>query len=360
MPFAPIYDIRTWRCVTTSNDTLRYRPGLVTFLRRLFLAGLCAVGIFLVESGYRSLANPPSSVSFLDRPEIQQELQEDQTRALEGIRSRMSDEEYQRLVTDAEATHKERLAELAAAQERPDQIVRVTGVLRRPFQGFLAAVGALALLSCLWNRLTITANARGELAFSSVFFWPRTGYVPLAALQGIQIFAVERFGKKRPLSPPDHHWEWIVKIAAAKGCPSPQFHVLRERSQPQMHGMGPTPVQALVQALHRLTGLPVRPPELISARRVGRRGVEYDKSLGGISTTPVSHERHEFSRGETIPDELKARIASMTGNRIESLPGGGNRTVTQEITVTDDNGQSVTYGSIDELPAEVRRRLGLP
>ena len=359
MPFVPIYDIRTWRCVASTTDSLRYHPGLVTFLRRLFLAGLCAVGIFAIETGYRSLANPLARSSFLDRPEIQQELQEDHARALEAIRSSMSEDEYLRLVAEAESTHNQRLAELAAAQKRPDEIVRALGVVRQSLEGILAAVAVLALLSCLWNRLTLTRNAREELEISSFFFWPRTGYVALASLYGIQILAVERYGKKRPMSPPDHHWEWIVKFAAAQGSPAPQFHIFKQRRPPGMQGMGPAPVQELAQALHLLTGLPVSPPALISAQRVGRRGVVYDKSMNEPMVSPVRHEARHFSKEEEIPPEIKARIAAMTGNRTELLPGGATRSTRQQIVVTDEQGRSISYDSVDELPEEVRRRFGL-
>lgn len=359
MPFIPVYDIRTWRCVTATREELRFRPGLVTLLRRLFLAGLCALGIFMVEFTFRGAANTAPQTSLPAHGERRQEVSEDLARAFEAIRNSISEEEYQRLLAEADAGHTQRLAEMTAARERSAHVERAFGLIRQPLLGVLATVGIMAVLSCLWNRLSVARNARGELEIFSFFLWPRTGYVSLAALHGIQIFAVERLGKKRPMSPPDHHWEWIVKLVSTDGSPAPQFHILRERRPPGMRGMGPAPVRELAQALHLMTDLPVSPPELINAQRAGGRGVVYDRSLNDLKVTPVRQETWNFSRNEEIPSEIRAQISGMTGNRTEVLPGGVTRSMRQEIVVTDEQGRSISYNSIDELPDDVRRRLGL-
>lgn len=373
MRAAPTYPIYTWRQASRDESELRYRPTLRTVLHRLAITFVCLLFAALFQWGQVGLEDRLSSPSrSATAPETIRELQAAEENLIESMRGTLGEAATERIVRQANAERELRAQAAAATITRFEQTRRFLDTGRHGLIGLFVLLGVYAPLSCLWNRVTISRTPEGQLAIKSFMILPRTTYWPLDDFYAIRTFAMEHYGFRRRGGLLYHRWEWLVQLSF-KGRPhlpfhgsaglafsemSPQFHIHRERHQPSLPGRAPEVVRDLVKGLRAVTGLKAEPPQLIEGRIVGRKRVVYNATLRESQETPVAHEQHVFRSGDPIPEDIKARIAAMTGNRTEELPCGALRSVSQQIIV-DEDGRKVTYNSIDELPEHIRRRLGL-
>ncbi|MBX3178123.1 MAG: hypothetical protein KF886_12220 [Candidatus Hydrogenedentes bacterium] len=374
MRVAPNISLYTWRLVAREENLLRFRPTLHTALRRSAFTLLCFLIAGFLEWNHlrrdHRLFEPVDFTRSSLSPEEREAAQRDAEAAFEGILDEAAMARVREEAAARQAAHQRNLAE---ETERYNTVRRGLFYAHYGAVGFLVLAGAVAPLSCLWNRVTIRRTREDELEIRSFVFRPRTARWPLHEFYGIRTFVKERYSFYRNGRIASHHWEWIVQIAL-RGQPqmplgsglslgfggaAPQFIVFREKHQPSLIGKAPGPVRDLVKGLRELTGLMAEPPQIVEGQVVGRRKVAYRASIAETEETPVATRRHTFRPGDPIPEDLRARIAAMTGDRTEELPDGGQRHFTQDIVVTDEQGRSVRYASIDDLPEEVRRRLGL-
>jgi len=374
MRAAPTYQLYTWRQTAADQYEIRYRPTLWTVLHRL---AITAVSLFIAgcwEWGHQRLERRLyEPVDYTISPEREAEYRAAQEAALASIGEVLEPEVLERIAAEAEVERAARARRAAEETARANQLRRVLLYVHYGIVGFFVIVGILPPLTCLWSRVTITRTPQGELAIRSCVLWPRTTRWPLRDFHSIRTVAKEQYGFYRRGGIASHNWVWYVQLPVGGqpqiplsgvggvvfGNASPQFQVYREKYQPSMIGKAPEPVRELVKALRALTGLEAEAPRLVEGRIVGRKKVAYTVAGGDETAIPVAHQEHVFRHGEAIPDDLRRRIAAMTGDRIEALGDGTARSFTQEITVTDEAGRQVSYGSIDELPEDVRRRLGL-
>jgi hypothetical protein len=365
MKFVPIYQIRHWRCTTGRSGTLRYRPTLRNLLTRFFWTALCALLIVAVEWAYRDTfsGQAPVSPTQTERENIA-EMERDLATA---TRELVGDEAFVEIERDMAAT---RSAPVAKAL-----LARIIDYVRWGVVGFLALVGVLVPLSWLWNRLGISVTPQGELEVSSWFFLPRRRRWDVTALGPIRTLVMERFSYSRRGRLEYHHWEWIVQIPlqGAHGMPfsggldiafqsmGPQFNVYCEKQRPSLVGRAPEPVREIVKGLRGLTGLDAEVPQVVEGRRTGPRGrgVTHTLSHSVENVQPVVRSDHFFRNDEEIPEQIRAQFRAMAGDREDMTPDGIRRIVKNDIVVRDAEGNETTYRSVDDLPDEVRRRLGL-
>jgi len=339
MRFLPAYRLRSWRRIDSGGPVLRYRPSLVTVAHRLIVTLVCLVVAAGVEWSFQRAGFVPMS------------------------------------------THLARgsFVEIISSTCRSLAAGRFTGVGnlielgRFSVTGMLLLVGLMAPLSCLWNRLSLYVTQENDVVLKSVFLWPRRVRYPLNSFSSIRTFAIERyqFGEYGRLE--GHYWEWIVQLSI-QGQPrlpfpgsaglaftsvGPQFHVYRERFQPSMLGRAPEPVRVLVKGLREVTGLPAEPPQLVEGRITGRGRVAYNAAIQENAAEPVARFEGRVGAGEPLPDAIKARLAGMRGATASTDASGVERVVSQRIEVTGADGQKQVYNSIDELPDDIRQRLGL-
>ena len=374
MRAAATYPIHTWRQKGGAENELRYRPTVWTVLRRLAITAVCFLIAGLWEwnhqRGERQLYNP---VDYTASPEREAEYQAAREQSVESLREVLDPEAIERILAEADAGRAERDRRAAGATAQYNQVRLALLYVHYGIFGFFVFVGLYPPLSCLWNRVTITRTPQGELAITSFFVWYRTRYWPLEDFYAIRTFAKEEYGFNRRGVVNAHNWVWYVQLSL-RGQPqmplsgaaglvfgpsSPQFQVYKERHQPSMIGKAPEPVRELVKGLRALTGLKAEPPQLLEGRIVGRKKVAYQATMAEVEATPVTRRQHTFRPGEPIPEDIRAQIAAMTGDRVEEQADGVIHHVQQDIVVTDEQGRSVRYASIEDLPEEVRRRLGL-
>ena len=401
MRAVPTYRIHTWRQTSPNEEELRYRPTLRTVLNRLPVTAICFLGAGLWAWGFNdlehrlggpvssaqrftgvpllyppglgplrreSLVAPNEPTTASPTPAVQEGLQAPQQEHATPPSEALVAEFIEHANLDAALARAKHRAEI----ERRSHARFFAQYAHYGITAFFALLGVYAPLSCLWNRVTVSRTRHGEVKIESFFLRPRTAYWPVDAFHAIRTFAVEHYGFSRYGKITYHRWEWLVQLSLkgqphmpflgsaglASGEMSPQFHIYQEKRQPSMIGKAPEPVRELVKGLRAITGLKAEAPELIEGRRVGRRNVAYRHQFTEEEGMPVSRQEFVFKHGEPLPDHIRARISGMhTG--LQHRPGGVIRNTTQTIVVRDEAGNEITYGSVDELPEEVRRRLGL-
>ncbi len=376
MSVAPSYGIHTWNQTSLGDRGLCYRPSLRTFVRRLVITAVCALVVGGTEYGYRRIAAPPPIASPVTEEELRK-FEETRPALEESLRGMLGDEVYAQVLREAEAAKAQRegqrAQQAAKAEARLAPLRQAFNYAHYGIIGLFSFIGLLAPLSCLWSRVTVTRTAQGELVIKRRALLSSTTHWPVDGFHGIRTFAMEHYGFDRYGRPNAHGWAWIVPLSfkgnphlpslgstgVSFGAMSPQFHIDQEKRQPNMVGKAPEAVRDLVKGLRAITGLQAEPPQLVEGRIVGRRKVAYDAPVGAVKEELISREEHAYRRGEAIPEHIKARIAGMTGGLTDALPHGVKGVIRQEIVVRDDEGNEVTYESMDDLPEEVRRRLGL-
>lgn len=331
MRILPSYNLCTWRCRETGEQTICCRPTVYTLSRRILFSVLCAgaAWFFHWTLGATDL----------------------RTLVSQGFD----------------------LAQAGSLLAPPWSLDEVLMLIHAGILGMLLVAALLAPLSCLWNHVTLSRSRDDELVVRSFLLLPRTARWPLSAGGSICTLVMERYGFNRHGRLTEHYWEWIVELSlGATPVPSlpagpglifgeigPRFQVYRERQQPALVGRAPEPVRILVKGLRSLTGFKAHPPQLLEGQRVGRRRIAYRRSFQHVEEEPVIHRSGQLGPGEQLPEEIRARMAEFRDRPSGVLPDGIPFTASQTIVVTDESGQQRVYHSVDELPEEVRRRLGL-
>lgn len=374
MKLVPTYNLRAWKLASADENKIVFRPGLFTAVIRARYAIAVAILFLCVEFALRAVPDPPMRSPHIpeaDRArltQMEQQLRDD-------MRETMTEAEYRDFERRIETQQQDRLNRL---QEQADQsrqrLQWITNGARILF-GSLFGLALLAPISCLWARMTVTRDVRGEISLFSWGVIPRWRRWPQDHFERITTWAMERYWFTRHGDLLNHAWEWHV-VLSPKGLPSmpytgdvalsnespgPQFLVSRQKHQPTSDERAPEKVRQLVKALRSLTGLPADPPKIIEGE--ASRGWFRPKVTRRASHTmdmPISTQTHTqtFNSIDEIPPELRERFAEMlrSGN-VTRRPDGTLEASTSRVIHSETFSGDEIDANLDRLPPEIREQV---
>ena len=216
--------------------------------------------------------------------------------------------------------------------------------------GVLIGVALLPALSCLWSRIRLRHDLRGNLELFSWILVPRTRSLPLNSYAKLQFGAEEQRHKPRRSPVEVIRWRWVVVLAAKQDengmcrVRPLMFHLRDQKDRPREGGRPPEIVGALAEWLRTQGGFPAEGPR-IRPMEGGRMG-GWTLSSG---TGPVSmgHTERTYHSLEEMPPELRQRVEGM-------MAQGAGVHREQRFICRGNDGIEREYASLDEMPPEVR------
>lgn len=373
MRSVPIYDLRSWALRTQDANHVVYRPTIRTVLLRFRWTLFCTVLALLLLYSTREFRDPPAPLTLT---ESEGELavggnREERERLLDQVGQedldRTTEEIIQRnVVHDAVTT---------AERERFEKIrMGMLGGVDALF-AVLVVLGLLPPLTCLWARVAIHTNSRGELTISRVSLWPRRRHWPQGHFAGIATWAMERYRFSPHGGIQKHAREWIVQLSPA-GLPSmpfvgngvfaaeemsPLFLVYRQKRQPAPKERAPEPVREFVKILRGLSNLPAHPPKVVEGRLTRgflRLRIMPSAPYTVTETLPISSETHTYASFEEIPREVREKMIEMlrTGD-VTRHPDGTIEAVSQNIECTKTLKGDEIETNWHEIPPQMREEI---
>jgi hypothetical protein len=308
-----------------------------------------APGDYQLEDWYIA-ARDPQSITF--RP------------SLKTLLGRLAITLVAAIVVGVLAALKDTLTSLGALPEGGDAIATVIDAGIWLLMGFAGLVGILSPLSTLWQKLTVSRGVRGTLRIKASRILGSTREWPLEALRTIGVIVQERV--VRPARGPQQHlgYLWRVGVVGNDGQWCVDLHIDREKSTP-LEGRLSDRTRQCVEALQQITGLPYsgspvliedgfeprvmdKPPDIMpGATQITERSGNITRH---VSTSTSSKTYHSL---DEMPPDMRARVEAMMAqgrnSDVESF-------VSEQITITDEHGNTRTYKSVEEMPPDVRAR----
>lgn len=346
---APVIHMLGWRCVKRSANGLSFRPGAGTLKYRLMALALGAVLMGITHLALTPLMAGPQPV-FTDAERAQ--IVEMQFQLNELARE-LTDNDRERIADRAEV----RSAHFARAQEQAAWMHRAAGTGYTVLMVLFGVCGLLPVVSLAWNRVNLWTDAGGRLMIHRWGLFPRTRTIPIASLGGIQLAArehVERWPSGKHSSVPySAGWRWRLRLMTTAGGRAAEFVLLHERDRPRDGAPPPEPVRLFADTLERMTGLRCTPPVVEDSARLNRRGGAARHSLRRDSfSTHIPLD--DPGALDELPPALRAQVEA-------ALRGEGGASVSHfastAVTVTDEQGRTRSYDSIEDLPPDIRARL---
>ncbi|MCL4694616.1 MAG: hypothetical protein KJ060_19155 [Candidatus Hydrogenedentes bacterium] len=296
-----------WNVYRNTDESLVYRPGMKTLLRRLAWSFVAVVLIVGVQYGYHEAI---SRLTILEPRGTEVGVVGPDEQVAAGLR-------YARIALTI----------------------------------LLGGSAILVPLLALIEQLTIRQDVRGDLVIARRQLWPRTVSCPGASLSPLSVIAREQ---ARSGGNHSNGYQWIVLTYSdpARGGTgtSLEFHVDHSQFPPTSTDRLPERAATFVDALRRLTGVEYQGPIVTEADpfRSVRRG-QYRRR------GPVVTKRFTKTFGN-VPPELQGEVESLMARLGENSGSGFQHEVirTERITVKDADGNVRTYNSAEELPPEMR------
>ena len=343
-----IYAFTDWALQPLRGDSISYRPGTSTLLRRLAFTLLVAVmigGAYAYEERMHAssrLAKPSPELQRETR-QIEKRLREDEAR----LRETMTDEQwakYQHTLADTRAGREDRIED---AKKRSASFMRRAGQVSLIVFGLLAGFGILAPLSCLWQRIVVERDPRNNLVVRSLVLLPKTTAFPIDGFRCATVLAQEVRTSRRTGNRPVG-WRWRVVLANDTG--GVEFWPDQQKHRPGPDTVSPRTAHFL-QRLKLLTGLLCTKPQQVEWHS-GRAGA-YRTGRTLVTTSEPVVERHVYRSPDEMPSHLRRRAEEMVTKARER----GISSVTREqIMIRDSDGNAHTYNSVEEMPPDVRAR----
>jgi hypothetical protein len=201
--------------------------------------------------------------------------------------------------------------------------------------GLIGLAGLLAPLSCLWNRIAIDCDARGNLVVTAWKLLPRTKTWPMDSFSRMYVLAQSvvtgQRGVRRLLG-----YRWQVRL---EGAHSVEFRPDFQKDAPMPGKFSPRTAQFLA-ALSQLTGLSCEAPVVVDPSGP-RTNVACQRVSGGAPIVQT------YSSLDDLPEEFRAQVNQVrTEAMISNTP--------QTIRFRDADGREHTYQSPEEMPPEIR------
>lgn len=294
-----------WRRVRDHASGAAFRPGLGTVWYRLIISATVAM--------FMAIAH------FVLLPFLSEREPTRTEAALESARSEVSqiaagvldDEALARIEARAET----REAARSRTEQRDARIRQAVSIGYPILMGVPAMAALLPLVSLAWNRLHLTRDTGGNLVIAHRGLLPSRRPVPLAAVTGIRVVALQhtslRLGgawKYRSYLVAAG-WRWRVALETAQpGAYTAEFVVQHTADKPVPGRPAPQTVRDLVQSLHRLTGLPVTGPVVVYDPRVRENDPGGFRSTKAIPLEGPDGRVRRYRAVEEMPPGVRARF----------------------------------------------------
>lgn len=352
-PRPRLYSMLNWSLRTSSANRLVFRPSLYNvFWRGLFallMGGILAAALYAYKPWLPSAPAPATPT-----PE-QQELQRDVERL--ARESGVSEREIAHIKEDGERRRARHRAQLDSMRYYNRATAWFVAAL-------LAAVGGLPLLTCAWSRVTLQWLPGQVLRVRQLVLLPHRRDFPVRDFDAVQYGVEEVVRRGRYRVRTDHFWRWFVRFSAMgpphEGLPdSPTFHVFRQPDRPSENAAPPPTVTALLSWLRQRAGLTVRGPYVFEeeGRPTGAWGIHHKRLVQNPGPERVVRRQVHYQNAdgsqfrdvpfEDLPPKVRARVEQMRRDM-----GGPHR-----FAVRGPDGVTRTYDSLEEMPAEIRRRF---
>ncbi|NUM55349.1 MAG: hypothetical protein HUU46_17010 [Candidatus Hydrogenedentes bacterium] len=359
------FDIYDWTCVEMTPQSIVFRPGSATLIRRLGATLIAALLIVLMSayvfsSRFTQRQQPQTFES--DRRELQS--------AMDSLRESMTPGEWQRIQDDAARTRAEREARQSARTERYETIRSAGFAVYGVICGLLAMMGIYSPSSALWHRVSIFVSGRNQITVASRGLWTTTNRLSIDRDTRVCVRVVERLRRRRHARMSRLGYRWTVSIEPAPGLEllgatmEPlSFDIHHQTDRPVEEMPLPPRVRQFVEGIQRMTGLLPEPLVIMdyeaSSSFFGGRGrLVSSRSTPVFSAKTYVSEPVVLSRTINVDEmspEMRAQFESL---RARARP---DEVITAEITTTggpityrDQNGAVHTYQSLDEMPEDVR------
>ena len=341
-----------WRRVAHGVHAASFRPGTGTIPYRLMALALGLGLMALTHLMMAPLLDPkPASAPALDTAQ-QAEIDRMNERLLEGL----DPDTRASIEAEIAANREARAAESARVQTKAAAVHEGVRIAYTVLMVLFGLLGLLPVVSLAWNQLAFWRDAGNRLILNHWGVFPKRDTIPLDSLSGIRVEANEHVERrptgKHSSTPVSAGWRWRVwLISKAGGMASAEFVVHHQRERPDERRPAPEPVRLFVDSLQHLTNLPVEP---IAVKERNQFDPYAPRVRRGTASTTIPLDDPAALDG--LPRELRAQIeAALRGEG--SVPVRHVQTNTQRVTVTDQQGRTQTYDSMDDLPDEVREKL---
>lgn len=225
----------------------------------------------------------------------------------------------------------------------------------------LVAVAVLPIAGFPLQRLTLERTEEDQFVIRKRGLWPTTRSWPNEAFGQI-IFAVEEETSRYRHVTTTIGWLWMVKLRVSPQFvmehgpslvddPEIVFHIDRQKDRPTDLTRPPRSVRVLIKHLRRLTGIrQVGHTEIESEKRgfFGRRR----KYVTRTTSAPVV-QKSVYHSADDAPEHLRGEVRRIL-ERARSGDPASHRSL--RVTIRDSDGNERTYTSLEEMPADVRRR----
>lgn len=309
-PNAHRFNFADWNVYRNTDESLVYRPGMKTLLRRLAWSFVAIILIVCVQYGHREAIN---RLTLLEPRGTEVTVVEPDEQVAAGLR-------YARIA----------------------------------LTGLLGSSAILFPLLAMIEQVSIRQDVRGDLVITRRHLWPRTVSCPGASLSPLSVIAREQSHSSGNRSA-GYRWIILTYSDPARGGTgaSLEFHVDHSEFPPISSDRLPERTATFVDALRRLTGVEYQGPVVTEAdpfRSVRRSGYR--------RRGPVVTKRFTKTFGN-VPPELQGEVESLMAKLGEQSGSGFQHQVirSEHITVKDADGNVRTYTSADELPPEMRAIL---
>ncbi|MFA6241748.1 MAG: hypothetical protein WC655_12520 [Candidatus Hydrogenedentales bacterium] len=248
---------------------------------------------------------------------------------------------------------------------RDTSVRSLDGILFRDLvQGLivlLCALGALPVLAALIEELRIGCDAGRNLVIRKRSLWSTAIATPISKDSVLTVCAREALARVRRRGPlRSTGYTWTVTLTAnpiMQGMEAIclEFLLDHQQQRPLENRPFPPRVQEFVDAVSAITGVRVDPmPTIADAQRTAR---------GWATSRRVSFPSVQVSKREIpvdeLPPEVRAKVQALVEDAQQKRVSGFTQATTlhQEFKVMGKDGTVRTYGSLEELPPEIRATI---
>lgn len=355
-----LYPMIHWRVASASPGRAVFRPSTRTVSRRLMwtvTAGIIMVALYFFIGrplDRAAMGREPQAVA--PSPELQAlaaELEDD-------LRERMSDAEWQAFEEERAAQQRTREAdreEFTALRGMPITVARGSYLA---IMGVLAATGLFGPISASWQRVVVARNARGELVIARRGLLPQRHRWPGGVFQFIATRAEQQVRRERHGGYQPAGWRWQVALVPREGVETlAEFWVEYESERSPGDTSVPDAVVTFVRTLKHLTGLPAREPVFVAfegvQRGLFRSNIKFLRR--GSAPTVTKSTQATYGSLDEMPEHLRAKAEALMAQATSDAASRGwghGEYRASSYTVTDAEGRTRTYASLDEMPSETR------
>ncbi len=225
----------------------------------------------------------------------------------------------------------------------------------------VCALGVLPVLAALIEELRIGCDAGKNLVIRKRSLWSTAITIPISKDSVLTVCAREALARVRRRGPlRSARYTWTVTLTAnpiMQGMEAIclEFLLAHQWERPLENRSFPSRVQEFVDAVSAMTGVRVDPDSAIAdARRTARAWA----TSRHVSFPSVKVSKREIPVDD-LPPEVRAKVQALVEDAQQKGVSGFTQETTlhQEFKVMGEDGTVRTYGSLEELPPEIRATI---